>query len=1570
MNPSYFSCITKSDFGEYSCELLDQKHTRIFGKYKAENQVLFDFSGLIFRHIPLNLLNFLSDEDLDGFIRYLFSVISDRKKKKVYIKSDTLENADFFIGNFSLISAVTDDRPFIYDSIWGYLEEKEFKNLFILHPIFNVERDGKGNITKIAETSIGSRNESFFLIFLENKEGSTLKDIGRDIGGIYESVMTSVDDFHKITELLHNLATEYRTTALDVSRFIHWLLQDNFIFQGARVIEIDKEKKCHTCNKLGLFRLDTSEPDYETISGYVEHDKFNFVEGYPVVVDKSLVKSQMKERGYLNRVLFLDRSESATRVICVLGLFSNKGRRTPPHDIPIVKEKVKATLEHFNFVHGSHDYKWIRDLIDSFPKVELFNFSKVLMIKMLELIITMQGTNQIRICYRDFRPLNNLFFFVAMPSDRYSSELVKEMEQFLTTYFRATLLDLSIRQDEHKRYFLHFHLFMNDSAVLDTVDESKVKAGILSLMRTWESNLYDILRERLSGVDVDTLYNKYISIFSETYRSRNSAEATFGDISILEDLSGVRSRLYTDRGKAVLKIYSGSRYLLTELMPVLDNIGLKVLEEETYELDFSDGKKFLNSIYFADIKEPDAFCMDYRGIVPELITKVLTGFVESDRLNTLALAEKLHYRQIAILRGIRNFIRQIESSFTLKTLNNALINNSNVARLLVKLFEEKYDPDVKKPVTEPMIAEIMADIDKVVSVAEDKALRYYVKVMGGIVRTNYFRKPEREYISFKIASKTLEIIHEPRPLFEIFVHSAQMDGIHLRGGKVARGGLRFSDRIDDYRTEVLGLVKAQMVKNAVIVPVGSKGGFIVKNRQADKAKDKENVVAQYKNYIRALLDITDNYKGPKVVHPDDVKIYDMKDPYLVVAADKGTATFSDLANSVSVERGFWLGDAFASGGSTGYDHKKVGITAKGAWENVKRHFRELGKDIQKEPFTVAGIGDMGGDVFGNGMLLSRQIKLLAAFNHIHIFMDPEPDTEKSFNERMRLFKIGPSSTWMDFDRSAISEGGGVFERSAKKIELNAKLRKMLDTDKTVVNGEELLHMILLMKADMLWNGGIGTYIKATAETHAQVGDPANDAIRIDASECRFSVIGEGGNLGITQRARIELNVNGVLLNTDALDNSAGVDMSDHEVNLKIMFDKLLADGLIESVAARNKYIEKLTGAVEKLVLSDNYHQSMTISCGLKRYESNPVVYREMARHFREIGLLDFRIENIEFVDQDRPPTRPELCVMLAYSKIFFYNSIEKDIDIDNPLVRKEYMSYYPDDTQKRFGEKLFGHSLLREIAATVIVNRLTNQAGATFFYELYKNNSVSYAKLAECYLLGEDLLGCRPLRDGLEKLDNKADAFAIYESLMEIEKTMKVATAWLIDESHRKLITENKKVFDSILTDIPKYLSKDMKEKYNSMAGSLTERGIPAKTAKDICNIRYCKSAFDIFELTLKTGAQPKDVLQSYYDAGFRLSINDLTTGMKRVKIRDEWERVNLESILIRVKLLQRDVAAEACAKDKKWLDKFMETEKSFFENYENFVSTVCSGEIDSLVPYNVILDMFANLMRRFDTGC
>ncbi len=1562
INPSLFNCVTRTDFGQNRLSMLKKRHEDIFLKYKNEYPLFYSFAGLMMNHMPANFLSFLSDEDLDGFFAYAFKLFDGRKKKKISVMAEDIDSKPFFVGNFSLVSIVTDDRPFLYDSVWSYFQETDTKELFILHPIFSTERDKQGNLTKVSETAIGSRNESFFLIFLEHTEPAELKTITRALTSVYESVIAAVDDFHRITELMHNLASELRESEPEVSRFVHWLLQDNFIWQGARIININTGDASSTHSDIGICRLTEANPDAKLLLSVIEGGKLNYVDGHPVVVDISLEKSQVKTRGFLNRLMFVGRHGKFIRVVEVFGQFTYKGRKCPPHEIPIVRDKIKDTLDHFNFVHGSHDYKWVRSLIDDFPKIELFNFSTKLMIETLELILTMQGSEQIRICYRDFRPLNNLFFFIALPFDKYSTELVEDLREFLAEFFDAELLDTSIREDEHKRYYMHFHLFLKDTETLIKIDDNLLKNRILSMLRTWDANLYDLLHDRLDSTEIDRVYAKYVHAFSEVYRTRNSPEAGFADIMVLERLDGVKARIYAENGRAVLKIYAASRFLLTQLMPVLDNIGLKVYEEDTFRLALEGGERYINAVYLADIDNPEEFCDMYKENLPQLMVHVLSGTAENDRLNGLTVTASLKYRQIAVLRALRNFVRQIDTGFTLMTLTNALVNNPDIAGLMVRLFEDRFDPSQKKTDTADITGQIIPMIDKVVSAAEDKALRYFVQVIGGMVRTNYYCVPERPYISFKIKSRELDIIPEPRPLFEIFVHSAQMDGIHLRGGKVARGGLRYSDRPDDYRTEILGLVKTQMVKNAVIVPVGSKGGFIVKN----SPRDKNNVIAQYKNYIRALLDVTDNIKNGKVVHPDNVKIYDEKDPYLVVAADKGTAAFSDIANSVSLERGFWLGDAFASGGSAGYDHKKVGITAKGAWECVKRHFRETGKDIQREEFTVFGIGDMGGDVFGNGMLLSKKILLQAAFNHMHIFIDPAPDAEKTFAERRRLFALGASGSWADYDRNLISDGGGIFERSAKKIDLSPQIRAMLDTDRQHVSGDELVGLILRMRAELMWNGGIGTYVRASAETNTQVGDPANDAVRITAHDLRAVVVGEGGNLGFTQRARIEYAQNGGRINTDALDNSAGVDMSDHEVNLKIIFSKLMKDGDMKDTAERNAYIRKLTAQVEALVLRDNYLQSGCISMAQRGYENGAVIYREFAKHLRDIGLLDFNIEKIEFADSEKAPTRPELCVLLAYSKIFLYGETEQGIDVENELVGREYMSYYPKDMQEKYSEKLYSHILRREIAATVIVNRLINRTGPVFFYELYKNNNIDFVRLVNAYMLAEDALELKAIRLELEALDGKAQCGSIYAAMEELEKTMKVATVWITGEGRAQSVKEHRDTFGEIVRLIPKYLSDGLKANHDAMCAEFAEGGVPAALAKRVAAVRYAKAAFDIFDIHIRTGKPVKDILTAYYEADSVFSITELTSGIKSVKIRTEWERVNMESLVSRIKQIQKTTAVFFCEKGRARLNALKVSESTFFENYNAFLVSVRSRDIDSLVPYNVIADMFSRLAEKF----
>ncbi|MEF3254678.1 MAG: NAD-glutamate dehydrogenase, partial [Deferribacterales bacterium] len=989
-----------------------------------------------------------------------------------------------------------------------------------------------------------------------------------------------------------------------------------------------------------------------------------------------------------------------------------------------------------------------------------------------------------------------------------------------------------------------------------------------------------------------------------------------------------------------------------------DNIGLKVNEEDIFEL--SGENLFIHNIYLDCLQNIEEFYNNYNRLIPDLIKNVIKESVENDRLNKLLVSSKLNYREVDLLRSLRNYLEQANNQFKKNSIDDALLNNPKISALLVFYFNSKFDPALKERNLDPIKTELLEQIDSVVSAIEDRILRSFLEIISSMCRTNFFLN--KDYISFKISSKYLSILPEPKPLYEIYVHSSKMEGIHLRGGKVARGGIRFSDRPDDFRTEILGLMKTQMVKNTVIVPVGSKGGFIVKKRYDDRELDKNHVIEQYKTLIKGLLDITDNYVGKKIVHPSNVVVYDQKDPYLVVAADKGTATFSDIANSVSLEYQFWLGDAFASGGSAGYDHKKVGITAKGAWECVKRHFRELGKDIQKEDFTVIGIGDMSGDVFGNGMLLSQKIKLIAAFNHIHIFVDPDPDPEISFLERKRLFNL-PRSTWMDYNRSIISSGGGIFERSAKKITLTPEIKQLLKIDKDSVSGEELIKYILKSEAELLWNGGIGTYVKDSTETNEEVGDKLNDNVRVNAEELKVKVVGEGGNLGFTQKARIIFALLGGRINTDALDNSAGVDMSDHEVNLKILMEHLLKIKVIKDLKERNRLIAKLTPEVTDLVLRDNFEQSRIISIEEIKASQNILPYQEVANYLKDIGLLKFDIEKIEFIKESRNITRPELAVLLAYTKLYLYDQIVEDIDINNKIASSLYESYYPKTILEQYKNYIYDHKLLREITATVMVNKFINQNGITTFLKLYKTYGKSFSKIVERYFIANEIHNIAPIRKKIDELDPKSFNNGLYFALIELEKTLSVATEWLLHDNNYNALMEHLDTFKKIQNILPQHIHGNIMKSIKDFEQSLIDKRVSNSIVKDIVKIRFIKPIFDIFEITIKHNIEPEKLIKNYYLASDTLELKKISEAIKKITPMDQWDNINKENLLKKVKDIQKKIAYKSTLKDN-WLKELINKEQKFFMNYFEFIKSFELNSKYTLIPFNVVLESLDKIIE------
>jgi glutamate dehydrogenase len=983
---------------------------------------------------------------------------------------------------------------------------------------------------------------------------------------------------------------------------------------------------------------------------------------------------------------------------------------------------------------------------------------------------------------------------------------------------------------------------------------------------------------------------------------------------------------------------------LSDVLPMLENMGLKVIGEVPYEVRLPDLDQPV-WIHDFDTVTEDGAMVDL-GQVKEAFhdsfARVWRGEMENDGFNKLVLRAGLSAREVKVLRAYCKYLRQAGIPFSQAYMEETLKGNPRIGRRLADVFLNRFDPAAQGQGAHPpdLVQEIHDLLEDVSNLDEDRIIRRFLNVIDATVRTNFFQEApgggEKSYISFKLNSQNVEELPLPRPFREIFVYSPRVEGVHLRFGKVARGGLRWSDRREDFRTEILGLVKAQQVKNAVIVPVGSKGGFVLKRPPPPDA-GREGLLNEgiecYKTFLRGLLDITDNLRGAEVVPPPAVVRRDEDDPYLVVAADKGTATFSDIANAVSAEYGFWLDDAFASGGSAGYDHKKMGITARGAWESVKRHFREIGKDIQNEDFTCVGVGDMGGDVFGNGMLLSKHIKLVGAFNHLHIFVDPDPDPETSWTERKRLFDL-PRSAWSDYDAKLISKGGGVFERRAKSIKLSPQIKKLFGVERDKVTPSELITAMLKGEVELLWFGGIGTYVKASDETHADVGDRANDALRIDATEVRARIIGEGANLGVTQSARVEYGFEGGRCNTDSIDNSAGVDCSDHEVNIKILLGDIEAAGDMTR-KQRDQLLRKMTDEVAELVLRDNYLQTQAITV---THQLGAHLIDRTARFMRALertGQLDRAVEHLpddetiaERQKQDEGFARAELAVLQSYAKIVLYEEILSSDLPDDLYLRDDLIEYFPSPLRKTYREQIVSHRLRREIVATVVTNELVNRVGLTFIHEAKEKTGMPAEDIARAYTVSREIFGIPDLVDQIEELDNKVPAAAQSAMLIECGRLVERETVWFLREATRPLdIRGEIEAYGSgvreLIEGLDGLLSPTDREATSQRASALIEQGVPEVTAQRIASLALLAPACDIVRIARNIAQPAQQVAATYFDIGARFGFDWLRRAAGHLPTDTAWDKLAVTAIIDdlfghQAQLTQRvlEVAGTSAAED------------------------------------------------------
>jgi glutamate dehydrogenase len=1298
--------------------------------------------------------------------------------------------ADGLPHEITVVETHTHDAPFIFESLKNYLTKAGLRVFSAVHPIFTVQRQWERIVSVGGPHDDGSK-ESYCYFQIERIDSrERRRHVEHEIFSVLKCLFISVEDFEEMQRTVREASSRLASRSgkrpeVDSARaFLHWLLADNYIFQGILKYRPGPDglpDRIHE-SALGVFTDAAVLP--VVFPGLIERVEQSIL---PRSDDERIVEIDYCHNAYA--IYHLDPIDdivirqwgndgSLAEATLLLGRFAKGAFTQKAADIPLLHDKQEYILANSGAVPKSHEYRETRALFNRLPTRELFYADARRLKELIDRIVYMTGDDEIAVFSR---PGNGyVALAIAFSRLRYSYTVEQALAQRLADEFGPVTFSTSADCGTVSLLLYYF-----DAARLEhPIEEARVRELTRSLVTTWEDRAMVALEQALGEREGRRLFRRYVRLESRSglYREATPPEEVPGDITHLENLEGRLEARILPRAadRITLKLFSLKPVGLTETLRMLHNLGLTVTEDLKIPLTLPEGRKgFLYRLEIDSQPARIAALLEAAERFVDTLRALDEGRASDDALNGLVLDAGLHWREVELLRTLRNHLTQIRTHYNADTVNGVLLRNSAVASALVRLFVARFDPALpgdRANAVAQAEAGVAKAFEQVKSLAEDEVLRGLDNLIRAALRTNFYQRPERPVFSVKIESRKVEGMPSPRPMFEVYVHSRLLQGIHLRGGKVARGGIRWSDRHDDFRTEVLGLMKTQMVKNSIIVPVGSKGGFVLKGELPPRPALDACLVDRYREFVSGLLDITDNIVDGKVLHPPEVVFHDGDDPYLVVAADKGTAHLSDTANSVSGQYGFWLGDAFASGGSVGYDHKKMGITAKGAWECVKHHFRNLGMDIQREPFTAAGIGDMSGDVFGNGALLSSTMKLVAAFNHVHIFIDPDPDPGASFDERKRLFAM-PRSSWRDYDPKLISRGGGVFERSAKSIPLSPEVKKLLEIDADSASGEEVIRRILTAHVDLLYNGGIGTYVKASAEEDADVGDRANDRVRVNANEVRARVVGEGGNLGFTQRARLEYWAAGGQINTDAVDNSGGVDTSDHEVNIKILLDLLVKKGVIRNKAERNRILSEMTDEVAGLVLADNRHQALALSLdGLRsaaRYEEFVNLLDDMLGAGvlnRADDAIPRRSELLASPERKRGLPRPLLALLLGHTKMLAFEMVMQTDFPDSASGESLLFAYFPRRLRESFSEHFKEHALRREIVATAAVNSVVNLAGISFLSRMQKASGKGIGEVVAAYLEVDRATDAPRVRSALYA--TTPDARTEQETLLAIEDVL------------------------------------------------------------------------------------------------------------------------------------------------------------------------------------------------------
>ncbi|WP_020139070.1 NAD-glutamate dehydrogenase [Streptomyces sp. 351MFTsu5.1] len=1464
----------------------------------------------------------------------------------------------------SVVEVVTDDMPFLVDSVTNELTRQGRGIHVVIHPQVVVRRDVTGKLIEILTVPPAARDlphdahtESWIHVEIDREtDRSDLKQITNDLLRVLSDVREAVEDWEKMRDAALRMAdelpaepvaTDLRDSEIEEAReLLRWLAADHFTFLGYREYQLREDDSLAAVPGTGLGIL-RSDPHHAGEEGHPVSPSFERLPADARAKAREhnlLVLTKANSRATVHRPSYLDyigvkKFDADGNVVGerrFLGLFSSAAYTESVRRVPVIRRKVDEVLERAGFSPNSHDGRDLLQILETYPRDELFQTPADELESIATSVLYLQERRRLRLYLRQDEYGRYYSALVYLPRDRYTTGVRLRIIDILKEELDGTSVDFTAWNTESILSRLHFVVRVPQGTELPQLsdgDKERIEARLVEAARSWADGFAEALNAELGEERAAELIRHYGNAFPEGYKADHTPRSAVADLVHIEKLAEDEDHdfalsLYEPVGAAPeerrFKIYrKGDAISLSAVLPVLTRLGVEVTDERPYELRCAD--RSVAWIYDFGLRMPtsqnggDYHGDDGRERFQEAFAATWTGKAENDGFNALVLSAGLGWRQAMVLRAYAKYLRQAGSTFSQDYMEDTLRHNVHTTRLLVSLFEARMSPDRQRAgheLVDALLEELDAALDQVASLDEDRILRSFLTVIKATLRTNFFQeaaggKPH-DYVSMKFDPQAIPDLPAPRPAFEIWVYSPRVEGVHLRFGKVARGGLRWSDRREDFRTEILGLVKAQMVKNTVIVPVGAKGGFVAK-QLPDPSVDREawlaEGIASYKVFISALLDITDNMVAGEVVPPADVVRHDEDDTYLVVAADKGTATFSDIANGVAESYNFWLGDAFASGGSAGYDHKGMGITARGAWESVKRHFRELDLDTQSEDFTVVGIGDMSGDVFGNGMLLSEHIRLVAAFDHRHIFIDPKPDAATSYAERRRVFEL-PRSSWADYNAELISAGGGVFPRTAKSIPVNAHIRESLGIEDKVtkMTPADLMKAILQAPVDLLWNGGIGTYVKASTETHADVGDKANDPIRVDGADLRVKVVGEGGNLGLTQLGRIEFALHGGKINTDAIDNSAGVDTSDHEVNIKILLNGLVTEGDM-TVKQRNKLLAEMTDEVGRLVLRNNYAQNTAIANALAQSKDMLHAQQRFMKHLVREGHLDRALEFLptdrqirERLAQGQGLTGPETAVLLAYTKITVADELLHTGLPDDPYLRTLLHAYFPTALREKFPEHIDSHPLHREITTTVLVNDTVNTGGTTYLHRLREETGASLEEIVRAQTVARAIFRSGVVWDGVEALDNRVEAAVQTRIRLHSRRLVERGTRWLLNNRPQPLqLAETVEFFgdrvELVWSQLPKLLRGADLEWYQKIYDELTGAGVPDELATRVAGFSSAFPTLDIVSVADRMGRDPMDVADVYYDLADRLHISQLMDRIIELPRADRWQSMARASI-------------------------------------------------------------------------